>query len=216
MDPNATSAWNALLWGAKKWVLYPPGAVPPGVHPSPDGADVATPVSLTEWFVNFYAATRETKVGRRGDAGPGEGWQRVQRRACLIIGLREQCRAATPAGRGRGLKWEQSLLPITHCARAVAKHPCGVVLITCLAPPAALQVRPVECVARPGELLFVPRGWWHCALNLEVGVGHGNGIGCGHHCGGFFTVEGERQTAAVRGGIKAWVMEGLARSALSL
>ncbi|GLC43738.1 hypothetical protein PLESTB_000903100 [Pleodorina starrii] len=89
VDPNATSAWNALLWGAKKWVMYPPGAVPPGVHPSPDGADVATPLSLTEWFVNFYGATREGKV------------------------------------------------------------------------------RPIEFVARPGELLFVPRGWWHCALNLE-------------------------------------------------
>ncbi|GIL47321.1 hypothetical protein Vafri_4169, partial [Volvox africanus] len=89
VDPNATSAWNALLWGAKKWVMYPPGSVPPGVHPSPDGADVATPLSLTEWFVNFYAATREGKV------------------------------------------------------------------------------RPIEFVARPGDLLFVPRGWWHCALNLE-------------------------------------------------
>lgn len=89
VDPNATSAWNALVWGRKKWILYPPGAVPPGVHPSPDGADVATPLSLMEWFINFYAATQETKV------------------------------------------------------------------------------RPVEFVARPGELLFVPRGWWHCALNLE-------------------------------------------------
>ncbi|GIL98133.1 hypothetical protein Vretimale_3593, partial [Volvox reticuliferus] len=89
VDPNATSAWNALLWGAKKWVMYPPGSVPPGVHPSPDGADVATPLSLTEWFVNFYAATREGKT------------------------------------------------------------------------------RPIEFVARPGDLLFVPRGWWHCALNLE-------------------------------------------------
>ncbi|EFJ50747.1 hypothetical protein VOLCADRAFT_103818 [Volvox carteri f. nagariensis] len=89
VDPNATSAWNALLWGAKKWVMYPPGSVPPGVHPSPDGADVATPLSLTEWFVNFYVATREGKV------------------------------------------------------------------------------RPIEFIARPGELLFVPRGWWHCALNLE-------------------------------------------------
>ncbi|PNH08020.1 F-box protein [Tetrabaena socialis] len=89
VDPNATSAWNGLIWGAKKWVLYPPGTVPPGVHPSADGADVATPVSLAEWFLNCYAATREGKV------------------------------------------------------------------------------RPVELIARPGDLLFVPRGWWHCALNLE-------------------------------------------------
>jgi hypothetical protein len=29
-------------------------------------------------------------------------------------------------------------------------------------------VRPVEGVVRAGELLFVPRGWWHLAMNLEV------------------------------------------------
>jgi hypothetical protein len=63
VDPNATSAWNAVLAGSKKWLLYPPHALPPGVHPSPDGADVAAPVSLMEWFLNFYDATQEGKVG---------------------------------------------------------------------------------------------------------------------------------------------------------
>ena len=42
--------------------MFPPGVVPPGVHPSPDGADVATPVSLAEWFVNFYPECAEMKV----------------------------------------------------------------------------------------------------------------------------------------------------------
>ena len=30
------------------------------------------------------------------------------------------------------------------------------------------DVRPVEGVVRAGEVLFVPRGWWHMAINLEV------------------------------------------------
>lgn len=61
-----------------------------GVYASTDGAEVATPVSLVEWFLNFYEATQE------GD------------------------------------------------------------------------VRPVEGIVRAGEVLFVPRGWWHLAMNLEV------------------------------------------------
>lgn len=29
---------------------------------------------------------------------------------------------------------------------------------------------PWQCVVNPGELLFIPRGWWHMALNLELTV----------------------------------------------
>ena len=61
-DPNATSAWNAVLRGSKKWILYPPNVVPQGVHPSQDGANVATPLSLIEWFLNFYDGSRQQKV----------------------------------------------------------------------------------------------------------------------------------------------------------
>ena len=29
-------------------------------------------------------------------------------------------------------------------------------------------VKPVEGIVRAGDVLFVPRGWWHLAMNLEV------------------------------------------------
>ena len=29
--------------------------------------------------------------------------------------------------------------------------------------PEARRARPVECTLRPGDLLFLPSGWWHCA-----------------------------------------------------
>ncbi|KAG0553571.1 hypothetical protein KC19_12G021800 [Ceratodon purpureus] len=92
IDPNSTSAWNAVVRGAKKWVMYPPEVVPPGVFPSPDGADVATSVSITEWFMNFYGETK-----KRAE-------------------------------------------------------------------------KPVECICRAGEVVFVPRGWWHVVINLEESI----------------------------------------------
>ncbi|XP_051152452.1 arginine-specific demethylase JMJ22 [Andrographis paniculata] len=92
IDPNSTSAWNAVIRGSKKWILFPPDVVPPGVHPSPDGAEVACPVSIIEWFMNFYGATKS---------------------------------------------WKK---------------------------------RPIECICRAGEVIFVPNGWWHLVINLEDSV----------------------------------------------
>jgi hypothetical protein len=54
VDPNMTHAWNACLTGRKRWILFPPNEPPPGVHPSDDMSEVTTPVSLTEWLMNFY------------------------------------------------------------------------------------------------------------------------------------------------------------------
>jgi Cupin-like domain len=31
-------------------------------------------------------------------------------------------------------------------------------------------VTPLECTVRAGEVIFVPRGWWHAVLNLEESV----------------------------------------------
>jgi hypothetical protein len=39
-DPNATSAWNATISGRKKWIMYPPDCLPPGVFPNDDGSEV--------------------------------------------------------------------------------------------------------------------------------------------------------------------------------
>ncbi|KAI8852231.1 hypothetical protein BC829DRAFT_385472 [Chytridium lagenaria] len=89
LDPNQTSAWNAVLSGSKKWILFPPEVVPPGVFPSEDGSEVTSPVSLAEWFLNHYDEM---------------------------------------------------------------KH---------------LPVKPIECICRAGEIIFVPRGWWHAVMNLE-------------------------------------------------
>lgn len=96
IDPNATSAWNACVYGRKKWILCPPKKPPPGVDASEDGTNVTSPISLFEWFRVFYGSLAQM----RKEAPPG----------------------ATVA---------------------------------------------LEATLGPGEILFVPSGWWHCCLNVE-------------------------------------------------
>lgn len=77
LDPNKTCAWNAVIRGRKRWVMLPPGCVPPGVKTTPDGSEVTQPVSLVEWFQTFYAEMRKrTKEAswdlKEGVCGPGE------------------------------------------------------------------------------------------------------------------------------------------------
>lgn len=86
-DPNFTNAWNATIVGHKKWILLPPSTRPPGVFCDRDEVEVTVPLSIVEWFMQFYSKTS--------------------------------------------------------------------------------ALRPIEVVTKPGDLLFVPRGWWHTALNLD-------------------------------------------------
>ncbi|ORZ29254.1 hypothetical protein BCR44DRAFT_45918 [Catenaria anguillulae PL171] len=73
-DPNMTSAWNAVITGSKLWIMYPPDVVPPGVFPSADGAQVSTPNSLVDWWLNWMPRTRDLglKGGVWGVCGKGE------------------------------------------------------------------------------------------------------------------------------------------------
>lgn len=87
-DPNGTCAWSAMFSGRKKWILYPPHVLPPGVEidtsSGGDGGFITT-TSLVDWLLTYYPTIH--------DVPPSE--------------------------------------------------------------------RPVECVTKAGELMFVPSGWWY-------------------------------------------------------
>jgi len=92
IDPLATSAWNALISGRKRWALYPPGTMDkPTIKPRGIGLDGE---SIT-WFNVMYPRT------------------------------------VTEEWKSKGL------------------------------PP------PIDVIQHPGEIMFVPDGWWHAVLNLD-------------------------------------------------
>jgi hypothetical protein len=101
-DPNATCAWNAVITGKKRWIMYPPDQTPPGVHASRDGSEVMSPMALLEWVLDFYGIAMAQRKAKR--AKPTEA------------------------------------------------------------------VYPLEGTCHPGEIMFVPRGWWHTAINIGTTV----------------------------------------------
>jgi hypothetical protein len=73
-DPNATSAWNAVLRGSKYWIMFPAraNAPPPGVFVSADEGEVTSPLSIAEWLLAFHAEARRTPGCLEGVCAEGE------------------------------------------------------------------------------------------------------------------------------------------------
>ncbi|KAI8844823.1 hypothetical protein BC829DRAFT_283372 [Chytridium lagenaria] len=88
IDPFFTSAWNALVSGRKRWCLYPPTMVPPGIIPDRGSRSGFDAPSALHWFTEVYP-----------------------------------------------------MIPVEY--------------------------RPLEIIQEPGDVIFVPAGWWHAVLNLD-------------------------------------------------
>jgi len=74
-DPNATSAWNAVLRGSKYWIMFPSNSStppPPGVYVSEDQSEVTSPLSIAEWLLGFHAEARKTPGCVEGVCNEGE------------------------------------------------------------------------------------------------------------------------------------------------
>ena len=74
-DPNATSAWNAVLTGSKYWLMFPSSPTlppPPGVILSEDASEITSPLSIAEYLLGFHELARETPGCKEGICHAGE------------------------------------------------------------------------------------------------------------------------------------------------
>lgn len=74
-DPNATSAWNAVIRGSKYWIMFPSSPflpLPPGVYVSEDQSEVTSPLSIAEWLLGFHEQARATPGCKEGICREGE------------------------------------------------------------------------------------------------------------------------------------------------
>lgn len=71
-DPNATSAWNAVIRGSKYWITFPPSVEVPGVYVSKDQSEVTSPLSIAEWLLEFHEEARKLPECVEGICREGE------------------------------------------------------------------------------------------------------------------------------------------------
>jgi Cupin-like domain/F-box domain len=71
-DPNATSAWNAVIRGSKYWIMFPGSTLPPGVFVSQDQSEVTSPLSIAEWLLTFHEEARHMDGCLEGICREGE------------------------------------------------------------------------------------------------------------------------------------------------
>ena len=103
-DPNATSAWNAVIQGSKYWIMFPPKTQVPGVYVSEDSSEVTSPLSIAEWLLEFHAEARRQAGCIEGVCKAGEilhvpsGWWH------LVVNLED------------GVALTQNFVPESHLA----------------------------------------------------------------------------------------------------
>lgn len=156
IDPLNTSAWNALLLGRKLWALVPGDAYPPGLEKAAEEVARGSRSQRLQQPHNYF--------DKRHPAAAEMGWW----------GVTAPWRIPKPTP----LEYFSNVLPKAkkfHAKRSnsdSSKAEDGIVgendgYAADSNGDADATAMPLQCVQEPGEIVFVPSGWYHAVLNLE-------------------------------------------------
>ncbi|KAM9968233.1 hypothetical protein ACTFIW_002670 [Dictyostelium discoideum] len=151
-DPNHTSAWNAVITGRKKWIMYPPHVVPPGVYPSDDGLEITAPSSIIEWFINFYEKPDNHDDHNEKDKDSLEQQQKENDKKNTRFKLKDK---KVNINNQQQKQNNQNNQNENENDNEIETYE---------------TVKPLEGILHAGEMIFVPSGWYHSVLNLEESI----------------------------------------------
>ncbi|KHN80075.1 Bifunctional arginine demethylase and lysyl-hydroxylase psr-1 [Toxocara canis] len=154
IDPLGTSAWNALIYGHKKWCFLHPESPKELVKPFKEECG-KHPDEATTWFSSVYGRMKAAKLSRELASietvqRPGEIEDITSLRGCpspkeLVKPFKEECGKHPD----EATTWMSSVYGRMKAAKL------------------SRELASIETVQRPGEVIFVPSGWWHVVLNLD-------------------------------------------------
>lgn len=198
MDPYMTSAWNALICGAKRWAFYPQGYLSSDLKELVDDAMRDKQREIEEGYTSDSSdGSTGSDVGQDGHSSNGGNSSSSSGDASASTSGNNSSGTSSSSHESgaqngaqsedttRGTKrLEAQFEELAAKKRKLTKSDPDRVrapplpnYLPCSEPLEWLteeyldacqeNFRPWECMQYPGEVLFVPSGWWHMVLNVD-------------------------------------------------
>lgn len=154
-----TSAWNGLIRGRKRWVLFPPDADEALVKGLDFSSSRMEAQDTTTWFEQVLPRI----LAREREAVHAENQEKKANKQAYQQCCDPTCAYAYSNASESDSTSQQNQLKTdlntgatastrpSACSHSLPRHRTGI----------------IEFIQYPGEIVFIPGGWWHAVINLD-------------------------------------------------